>query len=334
MTPVSDTTRGGVMPRRRILQLLGAAAGCLLVPQSVASGADTGILRHEWTGNALGAVANITLFHPDPAEAQSIIRACLTEIDRLESEFSLFRPGSALCRLNRHGELLRPSLDMRRLLTEAARFGDLSDGRFDVTVQPLWRLLATHRAAGTVPPREDLRAALALVDYHRIEITSRRIRFNRPGMGVTLNGIAQGYVTDRVAELLRARGIKHVLLDLGEMRALGSKPDGQPWRIGVRDPGRPEHTLREFDAIDRAVATSAGTADLNILDPRKGEGGALYSSVTVMTGSATAADALSTALYLTPPEEVAGLLAKASPARVLLAGPGGIRVAEYGVDPF
>ena len=318
------------MPRRRILQLLGAAAGCLLVPQSVASGADAGILRHEWTGKALGAVANITLFHPDPAEARSIIGACLAEIDRLESEFSLFRPGSALCRLNRHGELLSPSLDMRRLLTEAVRFGDLSGGRFDVTVQPLWRLLATHRAARTIPPREDLRAALALIDYHRIEITSRRIRFNRPGMGVTLNGIAQGYVTDRVAELLRARGIEHVLLDLGEMRALGPKPDGRPWRIGVRDPSKSDHVLREFNVIDRAVATSAGSADLNILDPRKGEGGALYSSVTVVTGSATAADALSTALYLTPPEEVDGLLAKAGPATALLASDEGMRVVENG----
>ncbi|UEM20830.1 FAD:protein FMN transferase [Skermanella mucosa] len=330
MTPVSDTTRGDVMPRRRVLQLLGAAAGCLLVPQSVASGADAGILRHEWTGTALGAVANITLFHPDPAEARSIIGACLTEIDRLESEFSLFRPGSALCRLNRDGELLRPSLDMRRLLTEAARFGDLSDGRFDVTVQPLWRLLATHREAGTVPRREDLRAALALIDYHRIEITSRRIRFGQPGMGVTLNGIAQGYVTDRVAELLRARGIEHVLLDLGEMRALGPKPDGRPWRIGVRDPGKSDHVLREFDVINRAVATSAGSADLNILDPRKGKGGALYSSVTVVIGSATAADALSTALCLTPQDEVEVLVAKVGPATVLLAGNDWIRLVEHG----
>ena len=106
-------------------------------------------LRHEWTGTALGAVANITLFHPDRGEARSIIRACLAEIDRLEGEFSLFRPDSALCRLNRDGVLPDPSLDMRRLLTEAVRFGDLSGGRFDVTVQPLWRLLAAHQAART-----------------------------------------------------------------------------------------------------------------------------------------------------------------------------------------
>jgi FAD:protein FMN transferase len=331
MTPVLDMLGSRAMPRRRALQLLGAAAGCLLVPQAAAVGdARTDPLRHEWTGTALGAVANITLFHPDRGEARSIIRACLAEIDRLEGEFSLFRPGSALCRLNRDGELPDPSLDMRRLLTEAVRFGDLSGGRFDVTVQPLWRLLAAHRATRSVPP-QDLQAALALVDYQRIDISSRRIRLGRPGMAVTLNGIAQGYVTDRVAGLLRARGIEHVLLDLGEMRALGPKPDGRSWRIGVRDPDKPDRVLREFDVIDRAVATSAGNADLNILDPRTGEGGGLYSSVTVVTQTATVADALSTTLYLTPLDEVDGLVAKSGPAAVLLAGQGLTRVVEHGL---
>jgi thiamine biosynthesis lipoprotein len=219
---------------------------------------------------------------------------------------------------------------MRRLLTEAVRFGDLSGGRFDVTVQPLWRFLAAHQAAGTVPPSADLQAALALVDYHWIDIASRCIRLGQPGMAITLNGIAQGYVTDRVAELLRARGVEHVLLDLGELRALGSKPNGQPWRIGVRDPAHTDHLLREFDVIDRAVATSAATAELNILDPRAGEGCALYSSVTVVTQTAAVADALSTILFLTPPEEVEAQVAKAGPAAVLLAGFKGTRIVENG----
>jgi thiamine biosynthesis lipoprotein len=328
MTPVSVNARGGAIPRRRVLQLIGSAAGCLLVPQAAAATAD--FLRHEWTGTALGAVANITLFHPDKGEARSIIQACLAEIDRLEAEFSLFRPDSALCRLNRDSVLHDPSLDMRRLLTEAVRFGDLSGGRFDITVQPLWRLLAAHHAARTVPQRAELQAALALIDYHRIDIASRRIRLGQPGMTVTLNGIAQGYVTDRVAELLRARGIEHVLLDLGELRALGSKPDGRPWRIGVRDPGRADRLLREFDVIDRAVATSAGTAGPNILDPRTGEGSALYSSVTVVTPKATTADALSTILFLTSPDEAEALVAKAGPAVALLASPEGDRIVENG----
>jgi thiamine biosynthesis lipoprotein len=223
---------------------------------------------------------------------------------------------------------------MRRLLDEAVHFGNLSGGRFDVTVQPLWQLLAAHRAARTAPLQEELQAALALIDYHRIDIGARRILCGQPGMAVTLNGIAQGYVTDRVADLLRARGIEHVLLNLGEMRSLGPKPDGRPWRIGVRDPDRPDHVLREFDFADRAVATSAGGIDLNILDPRKGEANGHYSSVTVVAPNATTADALSTSLYLTPLDEVAGLLAKAGPAAALLAGCGGTHIVKHGMDLF
>ena len=220
---------------------------------------------------------------------------------------------------------------MRRLLTEAVRFGDLSGGRFDVTVQPLWRFLAAHQAAAHST------AAVRIFRLHwhwsiiiAIDIASRCIRLGQPGMAITLNGIAQGYVTDRVAELLRARGVEHVLLDLGELRALGSKPNGQPWRIGVRDPAHTDHLLREFDVIDRAVATSAATAELNILDPRAGEGCALYSSVTVVTQTAAVADALSTILFLTPPEEVEAQVAKAGPAAVLLAGFKGTRIVENG----
>jgi thiamine biosynthesis lipoprotein len=109
---------------------------------------------------------------------------------------------------------------------------------------------------------------------------------------------------------------------------LGSKPDGQPWRIGVRDPGRADHLLREFDVIDRAVATSAATAEVNILDPRTGKGCALYSSVTVVTLKATTADALSTILFLTPPDEAEALVAKTGPVAALLAGLNGTRNVE------
>jgi thiamine biosynthesis lipoprotein len=313
MTPVPISSPRGAITRRRALQLVGSVAGCLLVPQVVVRAE---ALRHEWTGAALGAVAHITLYHPDAGAARSIIRACLAEIDRLEGEFSLFRPDSALCRLNRDGVLVNPSLDMRRLLTEAVRFGDLSGGRFDVTVQPLWRLLAAHHAAHTVPPRADLQAALALVDYRRIDIDSRRIRLGQPGMAVTLNGIAQGFITDRVATILRSGGCDSVLADLGEIRALGTHPNGRAWQIGLADPWAPDRITHTLEVTDQAVATSAATGFQfdssgrfhHLLDPKTGTSAARYASVSVVARDATAADALSTALTLMPTTEADQML--------------------------
>ena len=79
-------------------------------------------------------------------------------------------------------------------------------------------------------------ATLALVDWRAVELDTDRIGFRRPGMAVTLNGVAQGYITDRVADLLRGRGFDNVLVELGEIRALGPPPGRTPWRAGIADP--------------------------------------------------------------------------------------------------
>ncbi|MFO1113726.1 MAG: FAD:protein FMN transferase [Rhodospirillales bacterium] len=101
----------------------------------------------EWRGTALGAEACIAPYHRDEAAAGAAVGAAVSEVERLEGEFSLYRPDSALVKLNRDGVLDRPSLDMLRLLQASIRFGEMSGGAFDVTVQPLWELYARHFAA-------------------------------------------------------------------------------------------------------------------------------------------------------------------------------------------
>ncbi|HEY5597797.1 MAG TPA: FAD:protein FMN transferase, partial [Kiloniellales bacterium] len=185
--------------RRRAITILAAGAGATLLPRASWPDAPS---RFEWRGRALGAPARLVLYDRDRAEAAAAVGACVAEMERLENEFSLYRPDSALSRLNRQGRLDAPSHDMRRLLLESRRFGALSHGAFDVTVQPLWRLYAAHFAANPAatdgPPQAALEAVLELVDYRRLHIAEDHIAVP-PGMSVTLNGIAQGYITDRVA---------------------------------------------------------------------------------------------------------------------------------------
>jgi thiamine biosynthesis lipoprotein len=111
-----------------------AGASALLVTRRAK--ADTPRL-FEWRGTALGAETRIALYQLDETAATAAVRAAVDEVERLENEFSLYRPDSALMKLNRDGILDRPSLDMLRLLQESRRFGELTDGAFDVTVQPL-----------------------------------------------------------------------------------------------------------------------------------------------------------------------------------------------------
>jgi thiamine biosynthesis lipoprotein len=127
---------------------------------------------------------------------------------------------------------------------------------------------------------------------------------------VTLNGIAQGYITDRIAELLRDRGWRNVLIDVGEVRALEGRPDGTPFSVCIRE------TLQVLPLANMALATSsAGTLVFSarqglahILHPQTGATPAHWSSVTVANPSATIADALSTALFLTDGQELERIL--------------------------
>ena len=268
--------------RRRFIAIAAAAAGMPLATVGVR--AETAHL-HRWSGVALGAAAEIVLHDPDAGRARRLIARCVAEIDRLEDVFSLYRPESALSRLNRDGRLAAPPLELVTLLAEARSYSEQTEGAFDVTVQPLWRVYAAHFARPGADPRgptaADLARARALVDYRAIEIAPVEVRFARPGMAITLNGIAQGYITDRVAALLQDAGMGDVLLDIGEVRALGRHPDGRPWRVGLRHAAEPETVARTLALADRAVATSAGVASPfeptghhhHLFDPRDRQAG-------------------------------------------------------------
>ncbi|MBK3802141.1 FAD:protein FMN transferase [Azospirillum brasilense] len=303
--------------RRRFLGIAATAAGLALLPGGLRA---VGVPVRTWRGVALGADSVLQLAHPDPAEADRLIALCLEEVARLERVFSLYRTDSALARLNRDGVLDAPPADLVRLLSEAAAFSRRTDGAFDPTVQPLWQLYAGHFArpgadpAG--PPEAVLRAARELVDHRKLRVEPGRIAFAGRGMAVTLNGIAQGYVTDRVSERLRAEGMTDVLVDLGEIRALGHHPSGRPWSVGLADPlveGRNAGTL---EIADQAVATSGGYGTpfdaagrfTHLFDPATGGCAREWLAVTVLAPDATTADALSTALSVAPEARAAVLL--------------------------
>lgn len=314
--------------RRRVLSIAAAAAGLALMPASARA---AGAALRTWRGTALGASASIALHHPDAAEADRLIALCLDEVARLERVFSLYRADSALARLNRDGELRDPPADLVRLLSDAAALSERTGGAFDVTVQPLWQLHAAHAArpgadpAG--PPPAAVAAALRLVGHRHLRVTPDRVWFDRRGMAATLNGIAQGFITDRVADLLRAHGMRNLLLDLGEVRALGRHPDGRPWTVGI---GGPQGGSR-LAITDAAVATSAGDGTpldrqgrvTHLFDPVTGASPRHWRSVTVVAPTATLADALSTALAVLPTDRATAVVAATPRTTAHLTGADG-----------
>ena len=308
-----------------------------IVAATAASGLCPGLARGRaqpwrWVGTALGARASITVHHRDRAESRRIVRACLAEVHRLEAVFSLYRADSALSRLNRDGALDSPPPELVTLLADALAYGDRTGGAFDVTVQPLWRLYRDHFAGATGPVAAPAEAALAAarraVDRGAVQVARSRIRLARPGMALTFNGIAQGYITDRVAGLLQAAGLRNVLLDLGEIRAVGPRGGGAPWHVRLPETGG-DDLLPLAGA--RAVATStpdafrfdAGGEHHHLLDPATGQSASRHAAVTVVAPTATRADALSTAFCLMREQEIRTVVARTSDLRVRVVDPAG-----------
>lgn len=298
--------RSSQISRRRMLQISAAACGSALLSSTGYAAGDR-LKPVSWRGIALGSPAKIRLYSAHSDKGREILRRAVTELRRLEAIFSLYKNKSAISRLNRIGELHNPPPDLIRLLSSARGISVATGGAFDPTIQPLWALYADHFARQPErdqgPSARHIAGVLELVDYNAVTFDPHRIAFNRLGMGLSLNGIAQGYITDRIADLLRREGLNHVLVDLGETRGLGSHPSGRPWRVGIGTPGGKGEIICKVELIDKAIATSAplGTPFEpvgkfhHLLDPRSGQCASLYKSVTVTAPNATLADAFSTA---------------------------------------
>ncbi|MEE8454254.1 MAG: FAD:protein FMN transferase [Limibaculum sp.] len=206
--------------------------------------------------------------------------------------------------MNAQGGLAAPARDLRDALAASARWNRLTGGAFDPAVQPLWQ----HWARGAAEPAQQtaLDRVLARVRNAEIGLAAGRITLS-PGTALTLNGIAQGIVADRVSALLVRRGFTSPLIDTGEMRLSG--PERRPVDL-------PAAGLR-LHVAEAAVATSAPGAlsfdaagrRHHLFDPRTGDSPGWWRSVTVIAATAEAADALSTGFAVSPPELVGDLAA-------------------------
>jgi thiamine biosynthesis lipoprotein len=307
--------------RRRVLALCACAAVAprrLLAAQPVVT---------RWRGRAFGTDAAISIADDDTTRARRALVDAVAEIGRLEQALSLYRPDSALVRLNAAGRLDDPPPPLTEVLVAAAAVARISDGAFDVTVQPLWRVHA--RAVHPRGAERSIEAARALIGWRDVRIEPGRVSFPRPGMAATLNGIAQGYAADRIAERLRRHGFDRVLADLGEFRAVGARALGRPWRIGLERPrdgrGVPDLAVA-VDLADHGLATSSpfGTpldrsgVRHHLFDPRTGRCTASWASVSVIASTAMAADALSTAIAVAPADAAADILARGGGIEAIL----------------
>lgn len=232
------------------------------------------------------------------------------ELRQVETMFSLYAD-STLVRLNETGIVRHPEQKMLALFTLAGKVNLATGGIFDPSVQSIWLALAS----GADPV-----AAAACTGWGRVRYSSEAILLPR-GMKLTFNGIAQGFAADLVAAILVDEGYGNILVDMGEMRALGDAGAGEPWSVAIADAsGKVQRTL---DLHDRALATSSPQAQRvgkpeqsHILHP--GERKPLWDTISVSAASAAVADGLSTAFCLMSRAEIDRALMHYPDARIEL----------------
>lgn len=305
--------------RRRIL--VGAAglvgmAGFGGIAAFRAAAASRGLMLRTRAGLAFGTTVALTAAGTDAA----VIEAALTEgfaaMRAVEAAASLFRPDSALSRLNRDGALEAPDPHLVVLLRFALSLADETGGAFDPTVQPLWPVWAGAAARGERPEAGVLHAVLGTIGWQRVRLDEDRITLV-PGTALTLNALIQGYAADRVMAALWNHGIADAFVDTGEFGASGTHPDGTPWRLGLADP-RDTATLDAVIAPFTGFAATSGDynmsfsndrADHHIFDPATGYSPGGLASVTVTAPTGLRADGLSTACMVLGRDRGARLVA-------------------------
>jgi len=304
---MDDKKEHGEMNRRKFIQLVAVAGvGALGWKLGLAAGERLQVAR--WSQPLMGTVLNLTVYGRDRDRCEEVIQKTVSTMAALEAVLSRHRADSALSRLNRRGRLDNPDRHLLEVLTLAREISRKSSGSFDVTVLPLLRLYEAGRASQRLPLEEALALARERVGFEQVELGEELVRLKRPGMGLSLDGIAKGYIVDQGVAVLKENGFENVYLEAGgDLMVCGRKSGRAPWRIGLRSPRpRPDARPVILKISDRAVATSGDylqfyTSDLlnhHIINPKSGFSPRELASCTVSAPNVALADGLATAVMV------------------------------------
>jgi FAD:protein FMN transferase len=268
---------------------------------------------------AMGTVFEIVIYDHDLSRADAAARAALDEAVRLDSVMSNYKPDSELSRMNRsaHHEPVPISHELYEAIERSLFYSRISDGQFDISVGPVVDLWKAALAGDSPPSAAAQAAALRCVGYQKIELLPPdRIQFHSDCMRLDLGAVGKGYAVDRMAELLKRRGIQRAYIDAGgsTIYAIGAPPKANAWSVRLRDPSGKLHP--QIMLTNNSVSTSEQSAPSllegdqpgHIVVPGTGKPLETRYAVSVKAASATASDALSTTLLLLGPTKGTALL--------------------------
>ena len=281
----------------------------------------------------MDTVVTVTVVSNSENGGGKAIDATFKEMERLEKLFNFFSSESEVSRINKYAGIsqVRVSPDTLDILEKALFVSENTGGAFDVTIGPVILLYDFRKKIR--PDESEIRKKLPFVNYKDLAIDRNRatVFLKRKGMLIDIGGISKGYAADKAVETLKRCGIISGLVSVaGDIRAFGLKPDGMPWKIGVRNPGipsgsvlvrggLPDDVMATLDLRDGAISTSGdyerffildGKRYHHILSPKTGHSAKGCRSVSVITKEGIFTDAFATGVFVLGPEEGMKLLEK------------------------
>jgi thiamine biosynthesis lipoprotein len=239
------------------------------------------MLRAHHRFRAMGSPCELRVYGETRVRCDELAQLGIDEVRRLEQKYSRYRDDSVTSAINRSaGDATGLELDAEtaRLLDYAETAWRESGGLFDATSGVLRRVWDFK--SGRVPEQAEIDAVLARVGWSKLEWRRPRLVLPLAGMELDFGGFVKEYAADRVAELCRAAGARHGLVDLGgDLAVIGPHPDGSPWYVGIRDPRAPAQPMATVQLLGGGIATSGdyercmiveGVRYTHVLDPRSG----------------------------------------------------------------
>ena len=232
------------------------------------------------------------------------------------------------------------------LMEQALELCRRTGGALDISVYPIVQAWGFTTGSYQVPDEETIQRLLPLVDYTQIQYDAATGVVTLPeGMEIDLGSVAKGYAGQLAAQMLREHGVQSALLNLGgNVQTVGTKPDGSPWQIGIKDP-QGEDAMMVLSVEDQAVVTSGGYERYfeqdgqtywHIMDPSTGhpaDSGLL--SVTIVGKQGIICDGLSTSLFVMGLEKAADLWAQSCDFEaVFVTASGEVYITEGLQDRF
>lgn len=254
---------------------------------------------------AMDTVMTITAYGNS---GRTAVKKAVKEIERLDKLLSIQSENSEIFKLNQSKEMT-VSEDTLTLITRSKEIYTLTDGTFDITCEPLAREWGFYSGLeNKVPSQKAIEIALEGVGAEHIKIENSTVTLDS-NTSLDLGGIAKGYASQKAAEILKEYGVTSALMSLGgNVRAVGSKPDGESWSVAVTDPDDNSKSIGTLKISDKAVVTSGGYQRYfeengqiyhHIIDTKTGyPADSGLKSVTVVSEDDTLADALSTSLFV------------------------------------